>query len=80
MTITVVILLTAATLWLLASLRRRAARRAAAAAAAAAARARELRKSRVPEVSSNVKGVTASQTIEPVTSSAATSSEPKRVA
>lgn len=42
--------------------RRRVAR---AKAAAAVARARAQRKSRIPAVSNNVKGVTASQTIEP---------------
>jgi uncharacterized membrane protein len=45
--------------------RNRRAREAAAASAAAAARQREARRQRVPVVSNNLKGVTASQTIEP---------------
>ena len=79
MTIFVVIMLAAAiALWALVSVRRRAAARRAAEAAAAQAKA--LRKSRVPEVSSNLKGVTASQTIEPVKSSGSGGTKSKNLA
>jgi hypothetical protein len=63
-TIVLVIIVAAACgLMLLSSARKRAER---AAAAALLVRSRAARKSRMPEVSNNLKGVTASQTIEPV--------------
>ena len=49
--------------------------REAAAATAAAARQRAARRQRVPDVSNNLKGVTASQTIEPYRARGATSDE-----
>lgn len=64
MTIVLVIIVAAACgLMLVYSARKRAER---AAAAALLVRSRAARKSRMPEVSNNLKGVTASQTIEPI--------------
>ncbi len=64
MTIVLLIIVAAACgLMLLYSARKRAER---AAAAALLVRSRAARKSRMPEVSNNLKGVTASQAIEPI--------------
>ena len=77
LTIVLALLLVAAVLFTINARNKRARE---AAAAAALARQRAARRNRVPDVSSNLKGVTASQTIEPYQAAATGAQRDERAA